>query len=367
MRKLLGAAFAATLAFGGAAQACEFIVLYPGHSGTPIGALADDTGRVYLATYGGGKYQRGTVVRLDGDGAAKMLYEFKDKAGPSYPSSPLLRGPDGVLYGVASRMNGTTYGTAVFKLDHGHETTLHFFGEGNSALGGPMPGLVMDAAGNLYGATVGGGANGIGQVFKIAPDGTTNVLHSFSGPDGRWVQGDLMLDANGTIFGTTFAGGAEESGTIFRITSDGTFAQLHSFVYATEGTQIWSGLVGDAKGNLYGTANYGGPSFGGTVFKLSANGKLSVLHAFTGNSDGERPQGTLVRDAKGNLFGITQHGGDGGDGTVYRLKPNGQMRVLHAFTNGEDGGWPLGGLTMDASGSLYGATLHGGNVFEIRR
>lgn len=151
---------------------------------------------------------------------------------------------------------------------------------------------------------------------------------------------------------------------------------LHAFDYF-DGAQPFAGsLVFDSKGNLYGTTSFGynlACSGGcGTVFELSpgSNGKWirTVLHGFKGGSDGFEPNGTLIFDAAGNLYGVTSHGGNEscstGCGTVYKLAPGGGGKwiksVLYSFS-GNDGAFPLGGLTLDSAGNLYGTTWQGGN------
>jgi uncharacterized repeat protein (TIGR03803 family) len=121
----------------------------------------------------------------------------------------------------------------------------------------------------------------------------------------------------------------------------------------------------DTKGNLYGTTIYGGSGENGTVFKLSKAGQLTTLYTFcsqTNCTDGEYPMGSLLRDSQGNLYGTTQNGGTYNDGIVYKLSPNGKFTVLHNFTGGTDGGYPYAGLVQDAAGNLYGTALYGGSV-----
>jgi uncharacterized repeat protein (TIGR03803 family) len=135
------------------------------------------------------------------------------------------------------------------------------------------------------------------------------------------------------------------------------------------------GVVRDSVGNLYGTTNYGGdlgcysPDGCGTVFKIDRTGKESVLHAFTGASDGAFPKGALIRDSEGNLYGTTYEGGNEscgpGCGVVFQLNPAGKEIILHSFTGPPDGKWPDGqtagpGLVRDAAGNLYGTTQFGG-------
>ena len=237
----------------------------------------------------------------------------------------------------------------------------------------PYAGVVLDAAGNLYGTTYWGGASGLGTVFKLDTTGAETVLHSFNGGDGS-NPADLIRDANGNLYGTTQFGGASDAGTVFKLDTTGAETVLHSFVGPpTDGLRPIAGLVRDAGGSLYGTTLAGGSSSNcgggcGTVFRLDTTGTESVLHNFVGSpTDGAFPYAGLVRDAAGNLYGTTKSGGSSsncsdGCGTVFKLDPTGKETVLHSF-NGEpsDGSTPTGDLVLDAAGNLYGTTWFGGS------
>ncbi len=136
-----------------------------------------------------------------------------------------------------------------------------------------------------------------------------------------------------------------------------TFTVLHNFTGGTDGAYPVAGLARDANGNLYGTTVYGGPSSHGTVFKVDTNGTESVLYSFTGSPDGAYPYAGLVRDATGNLYGTTYYGGTSGYGTVFQVDTSGTESVLYSFTGGTtDGCYPYGGLLQDKAGNLYGTT-----------
>jgi uncharacterized repeat protein (TIGR03803 family) len=230
-------------------------------------------------------------------------------------------------------------------------------------------GLVRDAAGNLYGTTIAGGTSGKGTVFKLDPTGTKTVLHSFTGPplDGQYPEADLIRDAAGNLYGTTPYGGTSDAGRVFKVDTTGAESVLHSFTGTPDGSQPYAGLVQDAAGNFYGTT-YGGGDLGkGMVFKLDTTGQVTVLHSFAGVPDGQFPNTKLVRDAAGNLYGTTEIGGDpkcnfaNGCVMVFKLDATGTETVLHSFTESRaDGGYPEGGLVRDASGTLYGTTYFGG-------
>jgi uncharacterized repeat protein (TIGR03803 family) len=200
---------------------------------------------------------------------------------------------------------------------------------------------------------------------------TLYVYHNFGAiPDGQTPAAGVIRDRSGNLFGTTEYGGEWGQGTVFEITSEGVESVLHSFGAKGDGVNPVAALVEDAEGNLYGTTLYGGTgtcTLGcGTVFKLSAAGEETVLHSFSGKgSDGNSPQAGVILDSAGNLYGTTQEGGwgscHGGCGTVYEVTITGQEKVLWNFEGETVGGWhPEGGLVMDESGNLYGTTSFGG-------
>jgi uncharacterized repeat protein (TIGR03803 family) len=182
--------------------------------------------------------------------------------------------------------------------------------------------------------------SGCGVVFKLSPSGTETVLHSFSEPGDGAFPGGLVRDAAGNLYGTTgftitsipfFFG----LGTVFKLSPNGTETVLYSFTGGADGGGP-NGVVPDSAGNLYGTTYFGGGSTAcyyvtgscGVVFKLSPNGTETVLHRFTGGADGENSSAGLLRDAAGNLYGTAQYGGANttcfspyGCGVVFKLAP----------------------------------------------
>jgi uncharacterized repeat protein (TIGR03803 family) len=312
-----------------------------------------------------------------------ILHSFSGGSDGYYPVAGLIRDSSGNLYGTTQfggvACNGAGCGT-VFKLaPDGTETVLYAFTGGNDGEV-PRAGLIRDSSGYLYGTTFGGGTKGGGTVFKVDPHGTETVLHSFtSTPDGFQPLAGLVMDASGNLFGTTSLGGVavccqSGCGTVFKLDQRGTETVLYAFAGGSDGDYPAAGLIMDAKGNLYGTTSSGGGSSGclnyfgcGTVFKLAPDGTETVLHAFTGGNDGDDPLASLIKDSEGNLFGTTAVGGNTGCndpygcGTVFELAPDGTETVLHAFTDGTDGAFPEGGLTMDKRGNLYGTTNSGGD------
>jgi len=240
----------------------------------------------------------------------------------------------------------------------------------------------MDANGNLYGTAVNGGADNDGTVFKLAPDGTETLLHTFAGGnDGAYPWAPLIADRKGKFYGTTCCGGASTQGTVFELTPEGKETVLYNFcaqANCADGGTPLAALLMDRSGNLYGTTSMGGGgscNYGcGTVFELAADGTETVLYSFcakTNCADGSTPNASyLIMDKKGNLYGTTTAGGKYGDGTVFELAPDGTEKVLHSFAGGSDGSDPSSGLLVNTKGDFYGTAFKGGAnndgiVFEV--
>jgi uncharacterized repeat protein (TIGR03803 family) len=161
-------------------------------------------------------------------------------------------------------------------------------------------------------------------------------------------------------------------GAVFKLAKNGELTVLHTFKGGRDGAVPQGGLLLDASGNLFGTALKGGNSENGTVFRISANGTYKVLHRFNG-TDGTNPNGGLASDPTGNLYGTAQLGGNQHLGTAFQLSQDGKVKVLHNFQGLDDGAVPFAGLTRDQAGHLYGTTvknfliqqIQGGSVFEI--
>lgn len=211
------------------------------------------------------------------------------------------------------------------------------------------------------------------SVHRSSAEETT--VHTFSGdpPDGKSPGGGLTNDRAGNLYGTTNRGGAHQQGIVFEIKRGGVETVLHAFTgKPTDGAWPNGPLVMDSSGYLYGTTVEGGSYNDGTVFKISPTGTETVLHSFAGGtSDGMGPMAGLIMDRKGNLYGTTWSGGSHNDGTVFKISSLGQEAVMYAFTGGtSDGTTPMAPLVIDSSGDLYGTTKSGGSqndgtVFKI--
>lgn len=334
----------------------------------------------------------------------KVLHTFTSGSKGGSPSGNLIFDTAGNLYGTTAAGGGFNTNCpngwcgAVFELTptgdgRWKEIVVHDFTWGKNG-SVPQSGLIFDSSGDLYGTTSEGGRGSCnfracGVVFELTPiavdEWKETVLYAFSGgDDGGSPFAGLIFDAAGNLYGTTELGGDRGLGVVFEMmrTSDGTWKEkvLHSFTGGKDGGLPVGGLIFDGAGSLYGTTmEGGGENCGGgacgVVFQLtpSSNGKWreKVLHSFTGTIDGVFPNGSLVFDAAGNLYGTTEEGGGVVDcqglpygcGVVFQLTPmsNGRWTetLLHAFSGGEDGALPGPSLTLDGAGNVYGTTFGG--------
>jgi len=361
--------------------------------------IFDAAGNLYGTTRIGGTYGSGTVFELmpvaGGTWTEQVLHSFGNGADGREPVAGLILDTAGNLYGTT--VAGGTYGDGtVFELTpaaggNWTEQVLHNFNSDGTDGTNPNAGLIFDATGNLYGTTPDGGTYAYyGTVFELTPDGsggwTERVLHSFgSGTDGSSPYTGLVFDAAGNLYGATLYGGTYGAyGTVFELTPAGggswTEQVLHNFNNdGTDGNLPHTELILDAAGNLYGTTRAGGTIGGGTAFELTpaAGGTWTeqVLHNFGSGTDGTAPRGGLIFDAAGNLYGASISGpGVQNAGTVFELTPvvggTWTEQVLHNFGSGTDGANPYAALVRDAAGNLYGTTNYGGTnndgtVFEI--
>ena len=209
------------------------------------------------------------------------------------------------------------------------ETVLYSFCSMPNCADGyaPTGNLVLDPQGNVYGTTRNGGARQFGVVFEVTSGGTESVLHSLGPYSGAYPEGSLVRDAKGDLYGTSEGGsyyGLLDSkffGAVFRVRDDQDLGLIYRFTdkNVASGAVPTSGLVMDALGNLYGTTEYGGSGYCsgygcGTIFKVTREGTQTVLYNFGGGMDGEDPNGGLLLDNAGTLYGTTDFGGGAGTG-----------------------------------------------------
>jgi uncharacterized repeat protein (TIGR03803 family) len=310
------------------------------------------------------------VFRISPSGPYTILYSFVGPlTGPEFPNG-LVQGSDGNFYGTTEEGGTNNYGT-VFRISpSGTYTNLHNFAGYPTDGDGPHAGLVQGSDGNFYGTTAGGGtstncgSDGCGTVFRISPSGTETALYSFVGypTDGEYPYAGLVQGSDGNFYGTTYAGGTNGVGTVFRISPSGNETILHSFAgYPNDGQNPQAGLVQGSDGNFYGTTRAGGTNHWGTVFRISPSGTETNLHSFVGSPDGKFPYAGLVQGSDGNFYGTTEEGGTNNYGTVFRISPSGTETNLHSFVGyPTDGRYPYGGLVQGSDGNFYGTTLSGG-------
>jgi len=308
------------------------------------------------------------------------LHSFAGSEGV-FPTFGLVRDSSGNLYGATQygglyqNCDNELGGGAIYKVvPSGKTTTLHAFNNGLDSCFPSSP-LVLDNAGNLYGTTYGN------SVFKIDSAGNLTTLFLFlSQAEGREPIGTLLRDSQGNLYGTTLSGGNNGCqynlgcGTVFKLDASGKETVLYAFQGGADGFSPQAGVIRDSAGNLYSTTTYGGnlscQNGCGVVFKIDTTGKQTVFHTFSGGADGRWPSYPLVRDSGGNLYGVTGYGGDlscsppHGCGTVYKITPSGKKSILYSFKGGIDGSFPDGGLTLDAAGNFYGTTSGGGSTYN---
>ena len=302
---------------------------------------------------------------LTAGGDEKVLYNFAGASKGAFPVAGVVMDRNGNLYGTSQGGDiSSDFGTIFRMSPNGkHERELHVFGnvpDGNS----PQSELLGLGNGDFYGVA-GSGAGGAGAVFKITSAGQYSVVYSFlGGVDGANPSANLVTGNDSNFLSTTYNGGAHTWGTVFSVTASGGQSVIYSFTGGADGRNPSTGVAIDKAGNIYGTTYFGGTKDFGVVFKLTPGGTETVLHSFTGGADGANPLGNLLLDRKGNLYGTANQGGNGGNGTVFRISAAGVFKVLYRFTGnlngGSDGANPAGDLYRDAAGTLYSTTQNGG-------
>jgi uncharacterized repeat protein (TIGR03803 family) len=349
------------------------ISLFTGGSdgGNPsAGLLMDSSGNLFGAATGGGPENLGygTVFEVpSGMSTIAPVAAFTGSVGAA-PYGGLVEDSSGNLYGTAYEGGPLGYGS-VFEVPKGTGTAMALatFNGANGAT--PQGNLILDSNGNLFGTTVSGGGSNSGTVFEVAKGSNTiNTLVSFTGINGQAPNCGLLEDSNGNLFGTTFgttppAASGPSNGTVFEVLSgSNTLITLATFGGTGVGTNPEGGLVADSNGNLFGTTVYGGSGYG-TIFEIpSGSGTIQTLASFSG-SNGAYPLATLLLDSKGNLFGTTVSGGAFSLGTVFELKQGSSLITDLASFNGGNGAQPFSGLIETSTGMLIGTTGFGGINF----
>jgi uncharacterized repeat protein (TIGR03803 family) len=250
-------------------------------------------------------------------------------------------------------------------------TLVSFNGNDGSS---PRGTLVQGLNGNYYGTTLQGGARGFGTIFDISAEGKLTRLYSFCSQadcsDGAFPEAGLVQATNGNLYGTTEQGGAHEFyGTVFQVSAEGKLTKLYSFCSkpnCTDGYDPYAGLVQATNGDFYGTTELGGANDQGTVFKITPGGTLTTLYSFCSQadcSDGAKPLAGLVQATNGNFYGTTEEGGAKGVGIVFEMTGAGKLTRLYSFCSQadcSDGSYPEAGLVQAINGNFYGTTYSGG-------
>jgi len=321
--------------------------------------IFDGSGNLYGTTHYGGAQGGGIVFELTpqsgGSWTETILHSFGASGDGNSVFAGLIFDSAGNLYGTTGGGGAGTYCSqstpcgVAFELSpqaggSWKETILHSFGSSGTDGQTPAAGLIFDAAGRLYGTTWYGGAYGGGTVFQLRPGAgggwVERALYNFCVQalctDGSLPDSSLTFDSAGNLYGTTAYGGGttcykgEGCGTVFKLSPEagGSWKQrVIYYVNRGDGFAPASGVIFDKAGNLYGTNSLGMPAGGGSVFELSPVGRGAwnprVVHAFANNAtDGGNPQGGLIMDSAGNLYGTTFRGANGyGYGTVYEITP----------------------------------------------
>lgn len=217
------------------------------------------------------------------------------------------------------------------------------------------------------------------QKSKGAPGAkwAATLMRTYVKSEDGCPTGDLLVDRNGNVFGVTQDGGADGWGSVFELTpsgSDWTETILHTFTGGSDGGAPYSGLIADDSGNLYGTASACQSGCWGTVFELSPSGSgydFKTLYSFAGGSDGGQPTAGLLMDKQGNLLGAAESAGRNGGGVIFELTPSGSSWSYSVLASLSGTGGPVAALAMDKVGALYGTNFFDGaagfgSVFELR-
>ena len=369
----------------------------------PTGVIMDRAGNLYGTAVrdgiGTGPCEQfggcGTVFRLSyhGSWTFSLLYSFTGGGDGVYPTPPTF-GPDGSLYGSTSFGGagpcGYDWGCGIiYRLQPPAtfcrstscpwtETILHRFRATDGSNPNPP---VFDGAGNIYGTSGRGGilqgcgGLGCGNIFQLVHSGgnwTENVLYEFSGGnDGALPPGGVVLDRAGNLYGLTSYSEPYQCGTAFELTNSGqswTLTTLYAFdPQIGDGCQPSAAPIFDTSGNLYG-ASLGNSLGAGAVFQLvpgQGSWTENVLHLFP--ADAQSADSPLILDSQGNLYGTTYTAGEYGCGSVYKLTPSNGGWIytsLHDFNGLGDGCNPVGPISMDSQGNIYGSN-YSGSIWKL--
>jgi uncharacterized repeat protein (TIGR03803 family) len=333
--------------------------------GGPVGtSLIGPDGLYYGVSSNGGPASEGTVYRMNADRSITTLHVFDTATGRD-PGRGMTLGSDGQFYGTTTDGGPFHFGVVYRMGADGTYTVLHSFDDTPGGGRHPNTRLVEGPDGNFYGTTSGGGTHhGHGTFFRITPAGQLTTLYSFHN-DGKYepyTSVDFCFAPDGAIY-------AMGRNAAFRVAMDGSSAEVRRFSPDKHGYLGLPGLILGADGYLYGAMAEGGPRQGGTVFRLSLDGQLTILHAFIGANDpgyagqAYRPTGPLMQAADGAIYGTLTFGGKWGKGGVFRVSPAKGFQSLVDFAGweGSDTESPISSALVQApDGSLLGTGYSGG-------
>ena len=355
----LGTIFRMAPPVGGGAWTHRVIAPFGGEGGTnpTVGVVMDQHGNLYGTTMRGGFYKVGAVFQATPPKAGQSawsnttLTSFLASSDSVFPDAPLAIDENNVVYGTTTGSTSSDEGIVFSVTAGGGQTIIHRFNYESSTTdegANPHGGVIIGADGALYGTTYRGGVpvnnQLLGTVYKLTPPASGSgewpeqILYNFTGgADGSNPSGELVADKTGALYGTTVHGGVGSYGIVYKLvpptTSGGAWTEkvLYRFKGGADGAYPETALLRTASGVLYGTTSAGGTAKLGTVFMLTqpkagTAWTHTVLHSFTGSGDGALPEGGLIMDASGALYGSTSAGGDitncsRGCGTVYKIVP----------------------------------------------
>lgn len=317
-------------------------------------------GMLYGIHAAGGNEGLGTLYRwspTDGSFAVVQHFAYSD-SGPSAPESGLVMGHDGMLWGTSS-FGGAAFRGTIYTLDAYEQVSMRceFTGDGN--LFSPQGSLVEGKPGIFHGTTR-------DAVFRFhAGTGKLRETYRFTGNDGSGCESALVFGPDDKLWGTNPFGGSGNKGTLFRLDTDGSgFEVVKALDHPWDGSGLSGSLLLASDGHFYGVTTSGGAFNRGVAYRLTADGKYTVLHHFAGgDNDGSYPRCTLVEGADGALYGSTVEGGHAPQswGTIFRMTRKGRVRLLHRFDGTSAGGaTPVGALRFGPDGWLYGTNQSGG-------
>lgn len=373
------------------AQTFSYLHLFTGgsdganpNSGITVGGASTLYG---TAAFGGNTSGYGVVFKLAQRHSSWILdplWEFAGGSDGADPYAGVVIGKNGALYGTTYLGGNLSQYGIVYELKppatacktaicYWNETIIHTFAGPPDGAHPYLGNLVFDSSGNFYGTTYDGGLYSLGSVYQFAPQSgggwTESTLYSFTGGTDGAIATAGVIDSAGNLYGTNVADGTGGQGVVYQLTPAGppwtenTLANLSGSI----GYPAYSTPIMDQSGNLYGTAEQGGPGDSGTVYEVSQSGgswTFSTVYVFGGSHSACNPYAGVTLGANGNLFGVCQIGGANNDGWIFEMPPScgGTCTPtdLYDFT-GASACYAHGPVTFDSSGNLYGTCYGGGN------